>query len=1266
MDPVFTEGQEPSSAGALIPTLSKLLKFVNLQARPAAHNSPPADQLSGVGRTKEYRLKYAVLFLLIVFLVPITGHPAHAEQPSWCKSAKTETEKFVCQNDDLWALDDCEDLLFRRATTKNRKERETTEAAERKWSVERDRCGSNPTCIRQQYSSRISVLDPLKRSECAKTASEAIADSGRGGNRNMCQTSVSGQTAAQKTMVKVAAQEKVALGSPISVEWTIPAAGQPPVEMFLIGAMPDIVRFEGDYKFNSESGVDNLTRSPGFVALPGTARAPYDIAFGAGSTRIIIPIHDADVPRSSSLKVKPYAAGFFDMQWAVIAIDPGCNASPSVHPLPSLGSYEVLAGEPAIVVQDFVMPDPRLVLNPGSGTETIKEIEISADLRYRLEIFPLRYRVFERSSGAKILERSGVLPRFSPSGRFLVASVGDPESLTPRGFELVDIVAARPIAKFHGPIVGWSNSDALLIDGRDAYGTVNFISTLIDPVMSSEGENKTSLSLFTSGNETDAYVGSSIRVDWNRLLILQQYGQHVENLIMLATGSKPETWIKDDSQLRTFLFRLYAKQSIDIPTGWTSTLDLTLTHAARGVEGYVDEIDSLQPSEAGRPSQTTLLLSRRLALSGGEVLRADDLRPVSAIRGLPRAAWLPPDQVTVQRLDQGYIADALGKLSLRLVAASPVAELEVRKDSSDPLDHKYEITTDWPESVSQDVLKARPKEGMDELMPQHVGAWRIAYGDTAYLLLQHGVPPVTVTGGYHLGISLLVTAGPLRGTLQAIESLSADYYRPTRDFVAARVFATEEKLIIAIAGVGKAAIVDLQQKTPPLTMELVEPTLLCGFYGSTLRHLVVQSNCDGQFFVFNPNRSAHPILRGRVVDDEVVVYTPQMYYAATFEGAHYIHIRFAGHSGLFSFEQFAALLSRPEHVRKVVEGSDSDLPAPPALTPPPSLEFSIDGVAAADAAVKAVTSSQRGLTRLEFYEDGRLITQVQVSGTEVTHNMRLPLRPHVRSVSAIAVDTLGATSQPVTLTLDRASAGLNTLYVVAVGVDEYDRLPALGGARKDAETMVSSLQPTNSSYYHAVKATLRVDQLATPDAIRSDLQSVIASAGADDTILLFFAGHGVRTDDRRFYMAVSQTAPERVADTSIDWREVADILVRAKGRVIVVIDACHAGQTGSESATNDDAIETLAEQSGAPMVVLAASKGRQLSEELPGGSGGVFTQTLASLINDKRTLVDSNGNRVLEISEIYRGLKPNVQRQTGGRQTPWLVLRNFKVDAPLF
>ena len=108
----------------------------------------------------------------------------------------------------------------------------------------------------------------------------------------------------------------------------------------------------------------------------------------------------------AELSVKPYLAGPFTIEWALVAVTPGCNDGEISLPVATLGAFDVAAGEPQITVQDFVATDPKLELAAIDPPQRIQEVELTADGRYRLEIFPRRYRVFDLTSGAKIVDRA--------------------------------------------------------------------------------------------------------------------------------------------------------------------------------------------------------------------------------------------------------------------------------------------------------------------------------------------------------------------------------------------------------------------------------------------------------------------------------------------------------------------------------------------------------------------------------------------------------------------------------------------------------------------------------------------------------------------------------------------------------------------------------------------------------------------------------------------------------------------------------------------
>jgi uncharacterized caspase-like protein len=133
----------------------------------------------------------------------------------------------------------------------------------------------------------------------------------------------------------------------------------------------------------------------------------------------------------------------------------------------------------------------------------------------------------------------------------------------------------------------------------------------------------------------------------------------------------------------------------------------------------------------------------------------------------------------------------------------------------------------------------------------------------------------------------------------------------------------------------------------------------------------------------------------------------------------------------------------------------------------------------------------------------------------------------------------------------------------------------------------------------------------------------------------------------------------------IPTKRIASVLARSQARVLVVLDACHSGSTGSE-ATNDRAAGELLRGGRAPVLILAASKGRQFSYENPKWGGGIFTHALSQTLTGAWKASDLNRNDALEISEIYQSVKSMVVRETKGEQTPWIVRRDLIGDFALF
>ena len=238
---------------------------------------------------------------------------------------------------------------------------------------------------------------------------------------------------------------------------------------------------------------------------------------------------------------------------------------------------------------------------------------------------------------------------------------------------------------------------------------------------------------------------------------------------------------------------------------------------------------------------------------------------------------------------------------------------------------------------------------------------------------------------------------------------------------------------------------------------------------------------------------------------------------------------------------------------------------------------------------------------------------------------------------------------------------------MAVGINTYasEGFAPLTAAVGDAHAISAMLGKGNRLLFSAydIRPPL-VDAAATPDAIRANLDALVAAARPGDTIVFSFAGHGVTDRDGQLRLATQAATFDTLATASVGWNEIAAILSRAPTRVVILLDACHAGDANFDRLTkNDSVVKALLSGVRAPILIFAASKGRELSRERDGS--GVFTRALVSALSGQLA-VDLNNDGLIDASELYTLIKRDVRAATGGQQTPWLARGDLLGDFPLF
>lgn len=286
------------------------------------------------------------------------------------------------------------------------------------------------------------------------------------------------------------------------------------------------------------------------------------------------------------------------------------------------------------------------------------------------------------------------------------------------------------------------------------------------------------------------------------------------------------------------------------------------------------------------------------------------------------------------------------------------------------------------------------------------------------------------------------------------------------------------------------------------------------------------------------------------------------------------------------------------------------------------------------------------------------------------------LLPAGRSTVAVVAEGSAGTSVPAILHLQSKvasappEASRPRLVVLAVGVGGYPsealrlRYPA-----KDANDLVRVLKEHGSRMYETVSSRVITDEAATLSGIRQGLGWLQDSLRPDDTALIFLAGHGINAPDSGQYLFLPRDVDmTQLRQTALAAAELQQTLSALPSRVLLFLDTCHSGNVlgGRRSPTSDAPPTTPDGQSGSErgdltrfvgdltnaeqgLVVMAASTGRQASQESADWQNGVFTLALLEGLRGKADF-RKTGRVTVNMLDLY--VSERVRELTDGAQTP--------------
>lgn len=1020
--------------------------------------------------------------------------------------------------------------------------------------------------------------------------------------------------------LQIGADQSGTAGSPIEFAW-IGGGAAGGVPAWLVVAVEGPVRFTGQ----------------GFYALMPDAIAPFGLPDGDGRIRALVPLFGPEIMSEGNFGIVPLSAAPLDVSVSIAGFIRRCGEA---------WSKTVAAGTIPVAVSPHAVFSVR---DPFSF-EAPRQVLASPDGMSSVEVFGGRYRLIEHGSGAVLADREGREPRYSATGRFLVAQLDE-------GFELLDAADGTLLASGASGDIGWENADSFMIVGEPASGAVVIRNPLV------EGRE------FEAELDCTACAGMATRVniDLENDLALRIGGKGYAVSRLGGNGelAGPVDVFNEEIMAGALEAIAGAAASMGavplfVPEHWNFRGGLRFSSLAEDYEPTgVESFD--------------LWLDR---MSKGRLPVIEE----------PKGEAPPPERLEVSEIGQWRGATPLARLTpkpdkmpMRLaefgIATSLPTQAGFRKSGAPDEEGDLAIAARIEAAVPWARGLFAPKDfgclpeaaaGEDQKIYAYfndAAEFRIG-GRTVWLTLFSC--KWTAGGTFEPNFYMFDSAAPGPVRLGGVDPEQPNGGRCDSGIAAcgfeASLFGDRHLLIWS------------RQSRAFLLYDLAEQRVVTERYrlgrGELLREMrysiddgtLVQFNTDDSFFVLDA-ATGSTLLEGRYVDDELVAWSPDLRFDATAEGANYVSLRFPGQPGAFTFQQFRRQLRSEGHVRRVIGRRHVLQQA--QVTVPPGLSGTVE--LKQGRLVGSLTA--RDAVELRVYQDGLRTDTVSLRVGDTTAALDVPYLPGSRWISIVAADARGLVSRPLGRDVSGAVAARPVVHALTVGIDRYDarELADLGFAAADARTLRDALASLDGRQLELGTLASLSDEEASPAAILARARRMIADAKEGETVVFSFAGHGLATPNGRFYMATSGTDLSAIERTALAWDELAAVLMQSRARVVVFLDACHSGAAGTGLfATNDAAAGGLLDQVPSGLLVFSAAKGRQLSEEAAQLGGGVFSNAVADVIARMRANYDLDGNGAIEASELYAGVKRRVSELTEGRQVPWLARNELVGDFALF
>jgi hypothetical protein len=243
-------------------------------------------------------------------------------------------------------------------------------------------------------------------------------------------------------------------------------------------------------------------------------------------------------------------------------------------------------------------------------------------------------------------------------------------------------------------------------------------------------------------------------------------------------------------------------------------------------------------------------------------------------------------------------------------------------------------------------------------------------------------------------------------------------------------------------------------------------------------------------------------------------------------------------------------------------------------------------------------------------------------------------------------------------------------HALVVGVGMYLNLSQnnVPIAASDARAVAETLQDTRICGYPGAQVKVLVNEFATKDDVLAGLDELAARAQEDDTVFIFYCGHGANGTDGKYYLVSHDAQYQKgvLPGTGVSAEDLIGKLraIKAK-RVFLALNTCYSGNVSPSLALEEEELASSTPPGDATAAILATGSGRVIitaaredqRSYIGHGAHSYFTQALIDGLKGKGVVNKGGFISAFGLYEyIYETVNEVVQDEMHVTQEPELTV----------